>query len=99
MTQATTELCYLTIREAGALLKDGGLSPVELTRAFLERIESLDGTLQAYITVLADDAMAEARTAEAEILRGEYRGPCTESPSPSRTCTTRRVCGRQPAPG
>ena len=75
MTQTTTELCYLTIREAGALLRDGRLSPVELTRAFLERIESLDGTLQAYITVLADDAMAEARTAEAEILRGEYRGP------------------------
>ncbi len=58
MTQTATELCYLTIREAGALLRDGRLSPVELTRAFLERIESLDGTLQAYITVLADDAMA-----------------------------------------
>ena len=75
MTQTATELCYLTIREAGTLLRDGRLSPVELTRAFLERIESLDGTLQAYITVLSDDAMAEARAAEAEILRGEYRGP------------------------
>ena len=75
MTQTATELCYLTIREASALLRDGRLSPVELTRAFLERIESLDGTLLAYITVLADDAMAEARAAEAEILRGEYRGP------------------------
>ena len=75
MTQATTELCYLTIQEAGPLLRDGKLSPVELTRAFLERIESLDGTLQAYITVLADEAMSEARTAEAEMLRGDYRGP------------------------
>lgn len=70
-----TELCYLTIGEAGALLQSGQLSPVELTRAFLERIEQLDGTLQAYITVLAEPALAAARTAEAEILRGDYRGP------------------------
>jgi aspartyl-tRNA(Asn)/glutamyl-tRNA(Gln) amidotransferase subunit A len=70
-----TELCYLTIREAGHLLKSGQLSPVELTRAFLERIEHLDEKLQAYITVLSEPALAAARTAEAEILRGDYRGP------------------------
>src|ERR671923_2375098 len=75
MTQTPTELCYLTIREAGHLLKRRKLSPVELTRAFLNRVEQLDGTLQSYITVLADRAMSEARTAEAEILRGDYRGP------------------------
>ena len=75
MTQAATDLCYLTIREAGELLKGGQLSPVELTRTFLDRIERLDGTLQAYITVLPDSAMAEARNAEAEILRGDYKGP------------------------
>jgi aspartyl-tRNA(Asn)/glutamyl-tRNA(Gln) amidotransferase subunit A len=63
------------MREAAQLLKSGQLSPVELTRAFLERIEQLDGTLQAYITVLAEQAMAAARTAEAEILRGDSRGP------------------------
>jgi aspartyl-tRNA(Asn)/glutamyl-tRNA(Gln) amidotransferase subunit A len=70
-----TELCTLTIREASKLLKSGQLSPVELTRAFLERIEHLDGTLQAYITVLPEQAMAVARSAEAEILQGDYRGP------------------------
>jgi aspartyl-tRNA(Asn)/glutamyl-tRNA(Gln) amidotransferase subunit A len=75
MTQTPTELCYLTIREAGHLLKARKLSPVELTRGFLQRIEQLDGTLQSYITVLSERAMSEARTAEAEILRGEYRGP------------------------
>jgi aspartyl-tRNA(Asn)/glutamyl-tRNA(Gln) amidotransferase subunit A len=73
MTQ--TALHYLTIREAGALLQTGQLSPVELTRALLERIEQLDTTLQAYITVLAEPAMAAARTAEAEMLRGDYKGP------------------------
>ncbi|MGH2542251.1 MAG: amidase family protein, partial [Ardenticatenaceae bacterium] len=75
MTSSAIELCYLTIGEASALLRSARLSPVELTSAFLERIEKLDGTLQAYITVLPDSAMAEARKAEAEILRGDYKGP------------------------
>ncbi|HXH08528.1 MAG TPA: amidase [Alphaproteobacteria bacterium] len=75
MTQTTTELCYLTIHEAGPLLKSRKLSPVELTRAFLSRIEQLDKTLNAYITVLPEQALAAARAAEAEILRGDYRGP------------------------
>ncbi|MGQ4809879.1 Glutamyl-tRNA(Gln) amidotransferase subunit A [Candidatus Entotheonellaceae bacterium PAL068K] len=73
MTQ--TELCYLSIHEAGSRLASGQLSPVELTRAFLDRIEQLDGALRAYITVLAEPALAAARAAEAEILRGDYRGP------------------------
>ena len=71
MTQ--TELCYLTIREAGRLLQSRQLSPVELTRAFLNRIEQLDAKLQSYITVLSDRAMSEARHAEAEILRSAAR--------------------------
>jgi len=75
MTQTPTELCYMTIREASHLLKNGQVSPVELTRAFLRRIENLDGKLQSYITVLSDRALSEARRAEAEILRGDYRGP------------------------
>src|SRR5262249_18376100 len=75
MTQTHTELCYLTIRETTQLLKRRELSPVELTRAFLDRIEALDSKLQAYITVLPQRAMATARAAEAEMLRGEYRGP------------------------
>src|SRR5262249_38698114 len=75
MTPTQAELCYLTIREAGQLLKRRELSPVELTRTFLDRIEALDSKLQAYITVLPQRAMATARAAEAEMLRGEYRGP------------------------
>src|SRR3989442_7252787 len=75
MTPTHTELCYLTMREAGQLLKRRELSPVELTRTFLDRIEALDSKLQAYITVLPQRAMAAARAAEAEMLRGEYRGP------------------------
>lgn len=74
-TQTSTPLHYLTIAEAGELIRNGSLSPVELTRAFLERIDALDDTLQCYITVLREEAMAEARQAETEILRGDYRGP------------------------
>ena len=70
-----TNLCYLTIREAGELMRRQELSPVELTRAFLDRIEAIDGRLHAYITLLKDESMATARSAEAEILRGNYRGP------------------------
>ena len=71
----SVELCYLSIAEASALMRDGELSPVELTRAFLQRIEKLDPKLQAYITVLPESAMIEARRAEAEMLSGGYRGP------------------------
>ena len=70
-----TDLHFLTINEASALIKDGELSPVELTQAFLDRIATLDESLQAYITVLSDSALAEARDAEAEIQRGGYKGP------------------------
>ena len=75
MSQLPGDLHYLTIGQAAELLKARDLSPVELTQAFLDRIDALDGTLSAYITVLADTAMDEARQAEAEIGRGEYRGP------------------------
>ena len=74
MASADTNLCYLTIGQASGLIRRRELSPVELTRAFLDRIDAVDGRLHAYITVLADEALEEARAAEAEILKGEYRG-------------------------
>ena len=49
--------------------------PLELTRACLDRIEKLNPTLNAFITVTAESALAEARAAETEISRGEWRGP------------------------
>ncbi len=75
MSRSAEDLCYLTIREAGALLRDKKLSPVELTRAHLDRVEQLDGTLRAFITVLGDSALDQERAAENEILQGAYRGP------------------------
>ena len=68
-------LTRLSIAEAGDLFRRRALSPVELTRAYLDRIRRLDGDLLAYITVLQDEALAAAAAAEREIARGEDRGP------------------------
>ncbi|HEY6305391.1 MAG TPA: amidase [Candidatus Angelobacter sp.] len=51
------------------------VSPVELTQACLARIEKLNPILNAFITVTAESALEEAKTAEAEIGRGEWKGP------------------------
>ena len=66
---------YLTIAEAARLIAAKELSPVELIDSRLDRIERLDGRLNSFIRVLADDARAAARAAEAEIAAGRYRGP------------------------
>jgi aspartyl-tRNA(Asn)/glutamyl-tRNA(Gln) amidotransferase subunit A len=66
---------YLTIAEAARLIAAKELSPVELLDSRLQRIERLDGRLNSFIRVLADEARATARTAEAEIAAGRYRGP------------------------
>jgi aspartyl-tRNA(Asn)/glutamyl-tRNA(Gln) amidotransferase subunit A len=65
----------LTIENLSARIRGGEISPVELTRDCLERIEKLNPKLNAYITVLADSALDEARRGEQEILHGDYRGP------------------------
>jgi aspartyl-tRNA(Asn)/glutamyl-tRNA(Gln) amidotransferase subunit A len=64
-----------TISELAPRLRAREISPVEVTRACLDRIEALNPALNTFITVMADSALAEARTSEAEILRGEWRGP------------------------
>jgi Asp-tRNA(Asn)/Glu-tRNA(Gln) amidotransferase A subunit family amidase len=64
-----------TIVALGDALHRRKISPVELTRACLKKIEELNPVLNAFITVTADQALAQARTAETEILRGEWRGP------------------------
>ncbi len=68
------EFCTLTLKELGPLLQDKRVSPVEVTQAYLERIDALDETLNAYITVMREQALADARRCEEEILRGDYRG-------------------------
>ncbi len=71
----TGELTKLTLSEASEFVRSGKVSPVELTRACLSRIEQLNSKLNAFITVTADSALAQAREAESDIQRGRWKGP------------------------
>jgi aspartyl-tRNA(Asn)/glutamyl-tRNA(Gln) amidotransferase subunit A len=71
----TDALHFKTIAEFAALLRAGELSAIELTDAFLARIEALQPQLDAFITITADVARAQAKLADGEIAAGRYRGP------------------------
>lgn len=61
--------------EASRLIRDGELSPVELTGDVLERIEAIDPRLEAYVSIFHDEALAAASRAEEEIAASGARGP------------------------
>ena len=69
----------LTIRDARNLLDTKQVSSVELTQAVLDRIQSVDGRVQAFVTVTADVALEQARRADERIAAGDA-GPLTGIP-------------------
>jgi len=69
------ELPFLTIKQASTLIKQKELSPLELTKSILERIQEKDEKLNTYITVLSEKALESAKKAEEEISSGNYLGP------------------------
>jgi aspartyl-tRNA(Asn)/glutamyl-tRNA(Gln) amidotransferase subunit A len=69
------DLCDLDISVLAPRLRLRQISPVELTDAYLSRIERVDPRLNTYIRVLPDQARQAAKEAEAEIVRGAWRGP------------------------
>jgi aspartyl-tRNA(Asn)/glutamyl-tRNA(Gln) amidotransferase subunit A len=72
---SATELPLLELAEVSLAVQKKEVSPLELTRACMERIERLNPRLNAFITVTGESALEEARKAEAEIVRGEWKGP------------------------
>jgi aspartyl-tRNA(Asn)/glutamyl-tRNA(Gln) amidotransferase subunit A len=70
-----TDPAYLTVAEGAQLLRTKKLSPVEWTTALLDRIAAIDSNYNAFLVVTADKALAQAKTAEAEIAKGQWRGP------------------------
>ncbi|GAA0472006.1 amidase [Alkalibacillus silvisoli] len=70
-----TELSYLTASELAPLIKNKQLSPVELTESLLNRIEQVNQSVNAYITIIPEIALEEARHAENQIMNGFYKGP------------------------
>jgi aspartyl-tRNA(Asn)/glutamyl-tRNA(Gln) amidotransferase subunit A len=69
------ELLGLTLADASARIRERSISPIELTKAYLDRIARLNPVLNAYQTLTAEQAMAAAGNAEKEIAWGHYRGP------------------------
>jgi Amidase len=63
-----------TIADAAHLVETRALSPVDLVRALVERIGMFDPVISSFLTVTADEALAQARHAESEIAKGHYRG-------------------------
>ena len=64
-----------TIAETAALIRAKRLSPVELTRNVLARVDRLDRRLHSYATVMEEQALAAAQRAAAEVAAGDWRGP------------------------
>jgi len=70
-----TDLHYLELLDVGRQIQSRERSSVEVTQALLSRIDTVDRTLLSYVTVMADQALAEATRADAEIAAGRARGP------------------------
>lgn len=68
-------LATATLAELAGAVATHALSPVEIVQGCLDRIARLDGRLHAFLEIFADDALAEARAAEREIMAGNVRGP------------------------
>lgn len=73
--QSPPEYTWMSITELSKLIRNKKISPVEITRACLKRIELLNPTLNAFITVTAEQALKEAKIAETAIRKGKWIGP------------------------
>ncbi|MGQ0522161.1 MAG: amidase, partial [Betaproteobacteria bacterium] len=72
---ADTDLAFLSVARQAQLIRERAISPRELVALYLQRIERYDPVLRAYITVCAEQALADAAQAEREIAAGSSRGP------------------------
>ncbi|MGY8991098.1 MAG: amidase [Rhodospirillales bacterium] len=70
-----TNLAYMSIADQAKLIEQKKISPVDLVQLCLDRINKWDGVLHSWITVCGERALKQAKQAEAEIAKGNYRGP------------------------
>ena len=93
-----------TIAEAARAIAARRLSPVELTRACLDRIARVDPVLRSFLLVTEERALADARAAEARVVRGEAKGPLDGIPIGHKDLYATRIrwhmrqCGEPSAP-
>ncbi len=98
---------FLSIAALGARYRERSLSPVAVTRQALDRIAALDRALNSFITVCADESLAQAAAAERELAAGQDRGPLHGVPVAVKdlidvagvptTCASRADSPRRPA--
>ena len=69
------DLEHLTVAKVASAIRSRKVSPLDLTRLTLERIQRLNPILNAYVTITGEDALAAAKKAEEEMAQGRYRGP------------------------
>ncbi|MCP3713211.1 amidase [Paraburkholderia sp. CNPSo 3274] len=72
---SNSDLHYLDIGTLAQMIRARDISPVEVTRAMLERIERLEPKLHSYALVMHEQALGDAREAERKVLAGEALGP------------------------
>ena len=69
------DIPFLSVAQLSELIKDRTVSPVDTVEAYLDRIDSLNSKLYAYLTVCRDESLQAARESEQALDRGEYLGP------------------------
>ncbi len=69
------ELCTKTLSDVASVIEKKEISPVELTRAMLDRISAIDSQFHSYLTVTSEVALRQAQAAEKDIVNGQYLGP------------------------
>lgn len=75
LAQSGTDVTSLGILAASALMRNGELSPLELTEAYLQHIAQFEDSINAYIYVGQEAALEQARVLTEELARGQWRGP------------------------
>src|SRR5882762_7980318 len=71
----SSDLAFASLRELSGKIRQRRLSCVDVVRSALERTQELDHLLNSFTTVLPEAALEQARQLDAEIARGQYRGP------------------------
>ena len=69
------ELAFATIAELSGLIRERKITSIALTKMYLERLKRYDATLHFLTNLTEDRALSQARSADAEIAAGKYRGP------------------------
>src|ERR1700761_5275218 len=72
---ADLDLCYMPATEMAAGIRTGKLSPVDIVKNALARIEATNPVLNGFCFVFPDEALATARQMETEARQGKLRGP------------------------